>query len=141
MRFLVGVLALLLVGLLIVAAQSIARIWRTVREWKVRFEEYQVPADQIEKIAPAFRHIDDVATQVSGQKRVEAFIERVLTERGVRVSKADIWRTAGYADKSVFAEFQQDRAGRIPTRKFNEVLALEPEAFLRRAHLPKMDKR
>jgi hypothetical protein len=37
--------------------------WRTVREWKVRFEEYQVPADQIEKIAPAFRHIDDVSTQ------------------------------------------------------------------------------
>jgi serine/threonine-protein kinase HipA len=46
-----------------VAAQSIARIWSTVREWKARFEEYQVPADQIEKIAPAFRHIDDVSTQ------------------------------------------------------------------------------
>lgn len=46
-----------------VAAQSIARIWRTVREWKARFEEYQVPADQIEKITPAFRHIDDVSTQ------------------------------------------------------------------------------
>jgi serine/threonine-protein kinase HipA len=45
-----------------VAAESIARIWKTVREWKVRFEEYQVPADQIEKIAPAFRHIDAVAT-------------------------------------------------------------------------------
>jgi serine/threonine-protein kinase HipA len=44
------------------AAQSIARIWRTVREWKVHFEEYQVPPDQIEKIAPAFRHIDDVST-------------------------------------------------------------------------------
>lgn len=46
-----------------VAARSIARIWGTVREWKVRFEEYGVPADQIEKIAPAFRHIDHVATQ------------------------------------------------------------------------------
>jgi serine/threonine-protein kinase HipA len=33
------------------------------REWKGRFEEYQVPADQIEMIAPAFRHIDDVSTQ------------------------------------------------------------------------------
>lgn len=44
------------------AAESIARIWRTVREWKVHFEEYEVPADQIEKIAPAFRHIDDVST-------------------------------------------------------------------------------
>jgi len=45
-----------------VAAQSIARIWRTVREWKVRFEEHGVPADQITKITPAFRHIDDVST-------------------------------------------------------------------------------
>jgi serine/threonine-protein kinase HipA len=44
------------------AAQSIARIWRTVHEWKVRFEEYQVPTDQIEKVASAFRHIDDVST-------------------------------------------------------------------------------
>jgi serine/threonine-protein kinase HipA len=44
------------------AAQSIARIWRTVREWKMRFEEYQVPTDQMQKIAPAFRHIDDVST-------------------------------------------------------------------------------
>jgi serine/threonine-protein kinase HipA len=33
-----------------------------VREWKVRFEEHGVPADQITKITPAFRHIDDVST-------------------------------------------------------------------------------
>lgn len=44
------------------AAQSIARIWRSVREWKMHFEDYQVPPDQIEKVAPAFRHIDDVST-------------------------------------------------------------------------------
>jgi serine/threonine-protein kinase HipA len=44
------------------AAQSTARIWKTVREWKVHFEEYEVPADQIEKIAPAFRHLDEVST-------------------------------------------------------------------------------
>jgi serine/threonine-protein kinase HipA len=45
------------------AAQSIAKVWRIVREWKVYFEEYQVPSDQIEKIAPAFRHIDDLSTR------------------------------------------------------------------------------
>jgi serine/threonine-protein kinase HipA len=44
------------------AGQSIAKIWRAVREWKEHFEEYGVPADQIQKISPAFRHIDDVAT-------------------------------------------------------------------------------
>jgi len=45
------------------AAESIARIWRILREWKVYFEEYQVPSHQIEGIAPAFRHIDDLSTQ------------------------------------------------------------------------------
>jgi serine/threonine-protein kinase HipA len=44
------------------AAHGISRIWKTVREWKVLFEEYNVPADQIEKIAPSFRHIDEVST-------------------------------------------------------------------------------
>ena len=44
------------------ANRSVARIWQIVREWKVHFEQYNVPADQIEKIAPAFRHIDEVST-------------------------------------------------------------------------------
>lgn len=42
--------------------ESRLRVPANSREWKVRFEEYQVPADQLEKIAPAFRHIDDVST-------------------------------------------------------------------------------
>ena len=44
------------------AGESIARVWKIVREWKVYFEEYQVPAEQIEKIAPAFRHLDELST-------------------------------------------------------------------------------
>jgi serine/threonine-protein kinase HipA len=44
------------------AGESIARVWKTVREWRVCFEEYQVPADQIERIAPAFRHLDELST-------------------------------------------------------------------------------
>jgi serine/threonine-protein kinase HipA len=44
------------------AGQSIARIWQIVREWNVYFEQYNVPVDQIDKIAPAFRHIDEIST-------------------------------------------------------------------------------
>jgi serine/threonine-protein kinase HipA len=44
------------------AAGSIVRIWKTVREWKTNFENDNVPADQIQKIAPAFRHIDEIST-------------------------------------------------------------------------------
>ena len=45
------------------AAESIARIWKVVREWRVYFEEYGVTPEQIAKIAPAFRHVDEVATR------------------------------------------------------------------------------
>jgi len=44
------------------AGASIARVWKVVREWRVYFEEYQVPGEQIEKIAPAFRHLDELST-------------------------------------------------------------------------------
>lgn len=44
------------------AADVIAQVWEKVREWKVFFEASGVPEDQIEKIATAFRHIDDVAS-------------------------------------------------------------------------------
>lgn len=38
----------------------IDRIWRVVRQWKTYFEGLGVPGREIENIAPAFRHIDDV---------------------------------------------------------------------------------
>jgi serine/threonine-protein kinase HipA len=44
------------------AASMISRVWATVREWKVRFEEYAVTPEQVGKIAPAFRHLDHVST-------------------------------------------------------------------------------
>lgn len=44
------------------AVTVIAEVWERVREWRVYFEQYGVPATEIEKIAPAFRHIDDVSS-------------------------------------------------------------------------------
>jgi serine/threonine-protein kinase HipA len=44
------------------AADVISEIWTAVREWKVYFESYGVPHEQLDKIAAAFRHIDDVAS-------------------------------------------------------------------------------
>ncbi len=46
----------------VTACEMIADIWRVVREWKGYFEGFGVPAVEIEKIAPAFRHIDDIST-------------------------------------------------------------------------------
>lgn len=44
------------------ACEMIADIWRTVREWRVYFESFGVPETEVEKIAPAFRHLDDIST-------------------------------------------------------------------------------
>ena len=44
------------------ACEMVADLWRVVREWRVHFESFGVPGSEIEQIAPAFRHIDDVST-------------------------------------------------------------------------------
>lgn len=44
------------------ACEMAAAVWRVVREWRVHFEGCGVHGAEIDKIAPAFRHIDDVST-------------------------------------------------------------------------------
>lgn len=44
------------------ACEMIADVWRVVREWRVYFESFGIPEAEVEKIAPAFRHLDDVST-------------------------------------------------------------------------------
>lgn len=44
------------------ACELMAEVWRVVREWRVHFEGFGVAAADIEKIAPAMRHIDHVST-------------------------------------------------------------------------------
>ena len=44
------------------ACELVGEVWRVVREWKVAFERLGVSADDIAKIAPAFRHLDDIST-------------------------------------------------------------------------------
>ena len=44
------------------ACQLMNDVWRVVRQWRVYFDESGVPAPEQDKIAPAFRHIDDIST-------------------------------------------------------------------------------
>jgi serine/threonine-protein kinase HipA len=44
------------------AATVVAEIWSKVRDWRGYFEDFGVASDQLERIAPAFRHIDDIAS-------------------------------------------------------------------------------
>ena len=45
------------------ACMLIEEVWRVVRQWRVHFDQAGVPDHEQAKIAPAFRHIDDVSTQ------------------------------------------------------------------------------
>lgn len=45
------------------ACHIIARLWRTVREWRVAFEGFGLPPATIEAAASAFRHIDVLASK------------------------------------------------------------------------------
>lgn len=44
------------------ACELLGEVWRVVREWKVSFERSGVSADDIAKISPAFRRLDDITT-------------------------------------------------------------------------------
>lgn len=44
------------------ACELIAQLWTVVREWRTYFDKFGVAAIEMDKIAPAFRHIDDVST-------------------------------------------------------------------------------
>ena len=44
------------------ASGLIGEVWRVVREWQVLFERAGVSDADIAKIAPAFRHLDDIST-------------------------------------------------------------------------------
>lgn len=45
-----------------IACELIAEVWRVVREWRVHFESFGVPEAEIERIAPAMRHLDEVSS-------------------------------------------------------------------------------
>jgi serine/threonine-protein kinase HipA len=44
------------------AIAIINRVWTVVWQWKVHFESFGVESSQIERISPAFRHIDQIST-------------------------------------------------------------------------------
>lgn len=50
------------------ACELIAEVWRVVREWKVSFDRSGVSADDIAKVAPAFRHLDHISTAATRKR-------------------------------------------------------------------------
>lgn len=45
------------------ACSVVAEVWRVLREWRVYFDGFGVPEQEQQKVAGAFRHLDDISTQ------------------------------------------------------------------------------
>ena len=43
------------------ALAIVDNVWRAVREWKARFEEFGVPGSEIDKVSAAFRHAREIS--------------------------------------------------------------------------------
>lgn len=54
------------------ACLLIAEVWRIVRQWRVFFDQTGVPDQEQAKIAPAFRHIDDISSKALRKLLTEA---------------------------------------------------------------------
>ena len=63
---------------------------------------------------------------------VDEFIALVLQETGERITRTDIWRTAGYREATDFERFQRNdrRASKASTATFSRILQMEPAAFV-----------
>ncbi len=54
------------------ACRLIGEVWRVVRQWRVYFDQAEVPEQEQAKVAPAFRHVDDVSTRELRKLLVDA---------------------------------------------------------------------
>jgi hypothetical protein len=82
---------------------------------------------------------EEVSTSRAPEDRrllVDRFIERVLAERGVTITRKDVWQVAGYTEATEFERWQRHHAG-YPDGcgadvRFRKVLNLTPVEFISR---------
>jgi hypothetical protein len=63
--------------------------------------------------------------------QVDAFIAAVLNDTGRKITRRDIWRVAGYEDKTQFSRWQANkRATQKASNVFPRIIKLNPREFL-----------
>jgi hypothetical protein len=90
----------------------------------------QGPRTQIE--APtetAVSQHESIGTNFGNRKRIESFISKMAAS-GLKIKRKDIWRVAGYKDRTEFERFQRgDDHNKTACLNFNRVLNLDVEVF------------
>jgi hypothetical protein len=99
--------------------------------------EIPVPAPPNEEAsASAPQATEDTASvessAIDNRAIVDAFIGKVLAEKGTRITRKNIYNVAGYRDQTGFLNFQRGECPPALRNKFMGILTLPPEEFLKR---------
>ncbi len=110
-------------------------LWYEVKEELRRSEEWTTHLQERTQVARGqFAPDDRPRTSISldsqeGRKAaVDAYIQEVLDETGLKITRKDIWEKVGYADASEFERWQRcdKRASRTAHERFTAVLREKP---------------
>ena len=101
-------------------------------EWKALIGKTPEPR-QGEELQPLGQLSDPASAENHTRQRIQAFIEKTR-DAGHRIKKTNIWQVAGYKDRTEFERFQREdkRATSGSKSKFNRVLNMSPEMFMRK---------
>lgn len=97
-------------------------LMRAVNEysWKAS-RPVPIPAQPVQPEAPQ--------VPLGNRECIERFIQR-MAQAGLKVKRKDIWKAAGYTDRTEFERFQRgDSRNKAASIAFNRILSLLPEDF------------
>ncbi|MDE3187597.1 MAG: hypothetical protein KGM96_08770 [Acidobacteriota bacterium] len=89
--------------------------------WKASRSPVQIPAQPVQLEAPQ--------VPLGNRERIEQFIQKMALA-GLKIKRKDIWKAAGYADRTEFERFQRgDGRNKAASMAFNRILSLASEDF------------
>ncbi len=72
---------------------------------------------------------DTIKSPLGNRERIDKFILKMATS-GLEIKRKDIWRAAGYKDRTEFERFQRgEEHNKSASLSFNRLLNLEPDNF------------
>ncbi len=69
------------------------------------------------------------STEETNAQKVTAFLNKLTQSGTTRVTKTQIWKAAGYKERTEFQKWQAGNGSEAATRHFERILAMTPEQF------------
>lgn len=100
------------------------RLWEATNQYMQREAGPRAEAPKI--LEPAAH---TTQSSLGNRERIDKFIQKMLAS-GLSIKRKDIWRVAGYTDRTEFERFQRGSShNKAAASAFNRVLCMAPEDF------------